>query len=150
MNMKAMHSKPIFMSLIGMLLLAIFWLFIWFRSPTERALEGKRMGKDISAVILSVGSREQETLEMHITDPVLIHKLVEEPISKSVLDPKPARYEVLGTLSIEYQDGSRDVLWVFIPWGHYKRDEQYRVADFSPLAKEFRKLMDESTRFMNP
>ncbi len=74
--------------------------------------------------------------EWEITDANQIYKLFQEPLSKSKEEQHPKRYEILGTASLTYADGSTSAIILFIPLGHFKQDGKYRTADFTVL-REF-------------
>jgi hypothetical protein len=145
---EAVHRKAIILVLIAVFLFVTSCIVIWWLEVRNMNPGEAGVAKEISEITVSLGFSE-ETLEMRITDRSLIHKLLEKPLSNAVADVKPARYQVVGTLRIEYKDGSTDALSLFIPWGHYKHNDQYMIADFSALTKEFRELIDQHRKFLD-
>lgn len=76
---------------------------------------------------------ERVDLHMRVYDKKLIQEIIYDPIANARLDPEPAAYEILGGLSIEAGSSEGDYFTLFIPWGHYKKDDQYFIADFTRL-----------------
>lgn len=92
---------------------------------------GIHLGDDEPAVLVRVpGSKLQE--------------LVHEPISRSVPDRAPARYEVLGVLLIQKQPppAGPERIVLFRPWGRVKIGDSYQIVDFSKLRAEVRGLLE--------
>jgi hypothetical protein len=145
---EAVHPKAIILVVSAVFLFVTFCIVIWWVEAPKMNPGEAGVAKEISEITVSLGFSE-ETLEMRITDQSLIHKLLEQPLSSAVSDVKPARYKVVGTLRIDYKDGSTDALSLFIPWGHYKHNDQYMIADFSALTKEFRELIAERRELLD-
>jgi hypothetical protein len=55
------------------------------------------------------------------------------PLKKAKPDTNPAKYMVLGDMHVTFDDGSEEGAVLFLPWGHYKSNGKYMVADFGPL-----------------
>jgi hypothetical protein len=72
-------------------------------------------------------------------DPAQIEDLVLRPLRLTRPDLHPADYRVLGTLVLEYEDGSTEDYWLFIPFGCYKKGQTYHVADFGKLRREIKR-----------
>jgi hypothetical protein len=90
---------------------------------------------------ISFDNETRLSLEIGIPDPKLVHELVAEPLESAKRDPRPARYEVLGVLSIDDGHGSKEQIALFLPWGHIKRGEVYSVADFTKLRQHIQKTL---------
>ena len=71
-----------------------------------------------------------------LTDSEQIQTLLVDPMKQARVDNNPARYEVFGTLQIEFESGSRESAVLFLPLGHYKQGDMYYIADFSNLRRE--------------
>lgn len=71
--------------------------------------------------------------------------MVVEPFRQSQLDPHPAADIYVGTLIIVYDDGSTDTAMMFAPWGHFKFDGAYGVANVSRFRDECRKSLLQSS-----
>ena len=82
-------------------------------------------------IILEITGRVE--LHMRGYDRKLIQEIIYDPIANARLDPEPALYEVLGGLSLKAGSSERDYFTLFLPWGHYKKDGQYFIADFTRL-----------------
>src|SRR5438128_1780588 len=58
-------------------------------------------------------------LELHLTDDALIRELVEQPLKAAKVDPKPALYQLMGSLTLHKKNGTKSDYVLFYPWGYY-------------------------------
>jgi hypothetical protein len=72
---------------------------------------------------------------LRITDSKVIRALVLDPLEKAVVDMKPEKYVVMGSVSVKRRDGSEDGFVLFSPWGHCKKGGKYLIADLSAFQK---------------
>jgi hypothetical protein len=82
-------------------------------------------------IILEQGPRK--TKQYVIQDKALIRKLVFEPLRNAKKDPDPAKYIIVGSLGLVYEDGTTEWSTLFLSFGHLKRGGEYFVADFDQL-----------------
>jgi hypothetical protein len=90
---------------------------------------------------ISFDTETQLSVELEIPDPKLVHELVTEPLEDAKRDPRPARYVVLGTLSIDDGHGSKERVALFLPWGHIRRGDVYSIADLTKLRQHIQKTL---------
>lgn len=104
-------------------------------TPPKKAATSPR-ADDAPQVRVNFGYSD-DSVHVHVvmTDPKMIKDLVEVPIAKAVVDPNPARYVVLGTMAIVTKDGTK-YYSLFLPWGHFKHDNTYWIADFGDLQRK--------------
>lgn len=95
------------------------------------------------------GGAEGVSGEVCLNDASLINRLVWQPMMDAKRDPEPADYAVVGELTIRLPDGSRENLVLFSPWGHYKRDGEYFIADFSELQTTCEEALATAQRRMD-
>lgn len=81
-------------------------------------------------------------LVFQINDPKHIRELVTEPMRQAQVDPKPARYELMGSMTIEFKGGSTEGVALFLPWGRYNHKEKYMNTDFGALQKALKKEVE--------
>jgi hypothetical protein len=102
--------------------------------------ESQRTGVGTGAQCkISFDSETRLALEIGIPDPKLVHELVTDPLEDAKRDPRPSRYVVLGTLSIDDGHGSKERVALFLPWGHIRRGEVYSIADLTKLRQHIQK-----------
>jgi hypothetical protein len=85
------------------------------------------------------GKRDDPSLV--IDDPGQIEELVLKPMRLARPDLTPADYMAFAVLVLEYEDGTEDYYWLFIPFGYYKSGESYYVANFTKLKEEIRRRL---------
>jgi hypothetical protein len=51
-------------------------------------------------------------------------------------------------LHIYYDNGQKEYCVLFVPWGHYKRGDNYMIADFSAIKKEFKRGTEKYGNFL--
>lgn len=84
-------------------------------------------------VSFPMGVKGRAFAEVCLDDESLINDLVLQPMRNAKRDPRPAEYAIVGTLTINLTDKPRENLILFYPWGHYRRGDEYWVADLSEL-----------------
>lgn len=75
-----------------------------------------------------------------------VEKLVLLPLREARLDPEPAAYIVYGTLTVRYDGGRSETFTLFFPFGHFRYEDKYYIADFGELAAEISKLLKLNVR----
>jgi len=113
-----------------------------FASPLrESKADGPKKDR-VSECRVSLQCGTGRYLELRITDPKLIHELVEEPLKHAKVDSSPARYVALGLMQVRKEDGSEEAYSLFRPWGHYKYDNNYMIADFEKIRASFKEAIE--------
>jgi hypothetical protein len=103
------------------------------RAPEKKEIVECRVSLDVGS---STGF-----LQLRITAPALIKKLIEDPLKNARPDPRPAKYEILGSMHVERKGGAKDAIALFHPWGRYKIGKKYMIADFSGIQKAYKKAI---------
>jgi hypothetical protein len=112
---------------------------VYSQSPKTKAGPGAQCK-------ISFNNETQLSLEIGIPDPKLVRELVVEPLENAKRDPRPARYEVVGNLSVENGNGSNEHIALFLPWGHIKRGDVYSIADLTKLRQHIQKTLGATSK----
>jgi hypothetical protein len=80
------------------------------------------------------------TVELRLTDTLLIKRIFEEPLSKATPDVNPKSYVLVGSLILKRKDGSEEAAALFHPLGKVKIRDKYVNVDLS----EFRKVVKDA------
>jgi hypothetical protein len=75
----------------------------------------------------------QDVIAFTLTDESVVQELVVEPLLSAKPDENPARYVVLGYLTVEMDGKESDQVILFMPFGRVKRGDTYLIADFRKL-----------------
>lgn len=125
---------------VGIAIVAVpLAIYQWTREPLF-----PDPSRGIVAVEIELFSSSDPDKRRRITihDSALIRTLVVEPLHDFVPEPDPADWVVLGRLVVEYDDGTRDGAILFLPWGHWKFEDRYRIADLTGLRAEVRRQIE--------
>ena len=134
--------RPIF---VGIVLLCVFsvppdaGIFAW-----QEANRGK--ADQVNSVVectISLGLHPTY-VELRIADQKQIKEIVQDPLEKARLDPDPAKYKVLGSVSMKRNDGSEYRCTLFSPWGRFSRDRKIYIADFSAMRKALKESLTDA------
>jgi hypothetical protein len=114
----------------------------------KKAEEGPRRvdGKTVveARVRLGLGYTEDMFVELLIRDKKVLNEEILVPLEKAKADPQPAKYIVVGTLSVKRHDGSVAYYWLYSPWGCFSNEkDKYYMADFQRLLGTLRKAMGD-------
>jgi hypothetical protein len=102
------------------------------RAPGKKEIVDCRVSLDLNFT---------QFLEWRITDPKLVKKLIEDPLKNARPDPRPAKYVIIGSMHFKRKGGAEDAVALFRPWGRYKVEKKYRIADFSGIQEAFKKAI---------
>lgn len=78
---------------------------------------------------------------LEITDLQEIQRVLSSPLKHATNDEQPARYEIIGTIVLVYDDGTEEGILLFLPWGHFKYGTNYFEADLSELKSRFAQML---------
>ena len=76
-----------------------------------------------------------EVIDFTISNGSLVQQLVVEPLQSATIDENPAKYIVLGYLTVETDGKESDKVILFSPLGQIKRKDTYLIADFAALGE---------------
>jgi hypothetical protein len=93
-------------------------------------------------VVFALDYADDICVGIRISDKRLIDDLILSPINNSKTDPEPAKYIILGCISLRHQDGSETSYTLYYPWGHFSRDQKYYIADLNKLRDAVKKALD--------
>jgi len=79
-----------------------------------------------------------DEVEYVLDDESTIRELVLEPIKEATLDPRPAKYIIAGTLLVKFDDDTSQSHLLFLPFGRYRHNGEYYIADFTLLRTKIR------------
>jgi hypothetical protein len=82
---------------------------------------------------LTIDMGEGTRWELVISDDALLKSMVLDPLSQAHADPHPADYSVIAVVTVEENDKVIDRVWLFHPFGHFKRDDKCYVTNLSGL-----------------
>lgn len=94
------------------------------------------------AQVRILGIRDEYTLIYRTGGEEQFQRSIQRPLSHAKPDPNPARYIILGDLLVHTAGKERQVV-LFLPWGHIKIDEEYKIADLSELRDDLTIYMRE-------
>jgi hypothetical protein len=89
-----------------------------------------------SATVTFDGFERSE--EYVLTDPAFLHEAITEPLSKAKLDRSGSQWVALGSMRLEFTDGTESSLSMYLPWGQVSQERLYTV-DFSLLRSRLEK-----------
>ena len=75
-----------------------------------------------------------------LSDEAEIRDWVVEQLQSANVDRTPARYVILGSLTVETGNETMDQVFRFLPFGHAKRGDTYLIADFSKLGEHLARI----------
>lgn len=75
-----------------------------------------------------------------------IERLVLAPLRAAVVDAEPANYVVFGTLHARFDNGEEESVFLFYPFGHFARGDEYYVADLRDLASKMEEVFVDSAK----
>jgi hypothetical protein len=141
-----MNGK-IVLSLFGLTVVSATMVAVLrFAASATGSTEPELPNNAIVECSLSLGSGSLgKHVELRITDQKLLRDLIDEPLRKARVDPDPARYVPVCSVRLVFKDGSRDGFVMFEPWGHYKRKNNYMIAQFDKLKMEFKRSLDQAS-----
>jgi len=87
-------------------------------------------------------------VELRIVDQKLNRELVQNPIANARRDVDPAKYKVLGSISMKTKDGLQSHLALFDPWGRFSRDRKIYIADFNALGRHMKESLAHAIDMM--
>ena len=83
---------------------------------------------------------QDHALEYILSDKAKIMEWVVEPLRSAKVDRTPARYVILGSLTVGNGDDTTDQVFLFLPFGRAKRGDTYLIADFSKLGEHLGRI----------
>jgi hypothetical protein len=86
-----------------------------------------------SSCELLIYNHEDTELILRIKQKDMMKNLIYDPISKAKENPHPAAYVVLGLLILRKDDGTKEEVQLFRPWGHIKIGETYFTCELDGL-----------------
>lgn len=89
-----------------------------------------------SATVIFDGFERSE--EYVLTDPAFLHEAITKPLSEAKLDRSGANWVALGSMRLEFTDGTESSLSMYLPWGQV-RHQNYYTVDFSLLRSRLEK-----------
>lgn len=92
-------------------------------------------------VMLLVEDTRNLAVGVRIRDKKTIDDSVLSPLAKASVDPRPAKYEILGSLLLKHKDGSQTSYTLYAPWGHISRDGKYYIADLNEIRTVTKKAL---------
>jgi hypothetical protein len=78
-----------------------------------------------------------------------ITELVTMPLKASIADPRPAKYVIIGSIEMLFQDNHSKSIELFSPIGRFKNEEQCRIADFKKLFERMASLTSIASKRIN-
>jgi len=111
-------------------------------SIANRKTEAMVSEEQVQECSVTLGDGYESEVVWRTTDMEVIEQQVLEPLSKMVDDRNPFDYELVGTLTLKYEDRER-YLSLFLPWGHVKEDGAYRVANLGKLKEQIVERLNE-------
>jgi hypothetical protein len=97
--------------------------------------------------IVTFGLRDPSgSLQLVIKDEKTLKRLIEEPIRNARPNPNPASYLLAGSLDCKYSNGVESVYGLFLPWGYYKVDSKFLIADLRELKNELTERIEMAKR----
>src|SRR5262249_38994977 len=68
-------------------------------------------------------------IELH--DRAMIQMAIIDPVRKARDDIRPSRYIALGHIELDFKDGRKENIALFLPWGHFALGERYFIGDLT-------------------
>jgi hypothetical protein len=124
------------MSILRVLALAALGLSL-AQPPLTSARAGDKGANPIveCRVRLSPESDAPVILELRIKDPKLIQTAVEQPLAAAKPDPRPADYQIRGSVTMVHKNGKEESFWLYNHWGHIKYKDTPQFAELGSLRK---------------
>ena len=101
---------------------------------------------DVVECRVSIEVASNHTIVWRTTDRRMMEELVLIPLERARENPKPAAYEVIGSLTVQLKNGSDVVYFLFSPWGQVKRGDTYFVADLCELLHVVKASLEDCAR----
>ena len=95
---------------------------------------------------VSIEVASNHTIVWRTTDRRMMEELVLIPLERARENPKPAGYEIFGSLTLELKNGSDIFFFLFSPWGHVKRGNTYFIADLCELLHVVKASLEDCAR----
>ncbi len=125
--------------------LVLLGSLVWLTSVVRAsAPEPKKEKPETTGCELVIYNDEDTRLVLKLKKKDTIKKLVTEPLLRAVKDPDPAAYVVLGVLRLNKDDGSEEIVDMFLPWGHAKIGKTYLTCEFGGLRKHLNQTLERA------
>jgi hypothetical protein len=109
------------------------------KSTTDGATEGNM--KECRIRFFYESGRSRTEVQVVITDRDFLKRAVSTPIKNATDDPEPAKYIVVGTMTITDEKAGTDLFDLFVPWGHFKHGDRYKIGDFKEMRDHLKKVI---------
>jgi hypothetical protein len=127
-------------------LIAVFFSSICFLNGDEakKAAFFEKQDSEVEECRISLYLGSTQAIDWRTKDVKLMKELFLDPLANARENPKPAAYEMRGSIAIRRTDGSEENFTVFYGWGKIKRDDKYLIADLQGLRRVLKEALTKT------